>query len=81
MEQQFMCEQKKFLVSPKFVQRATGLGYDYLRHHDVSLGLTPYYTQGGGKRRGHRRYDIEDVRRLARLLAEEKMAEARRLRF
>jgi hypothetical protein len=81
VEEKIYVRRKKFLVSPKFVGRATGLGYDYLRHHDVALGLTPYYTPGGGKRKGHRRYDIEDVRRLARLLAEEKMDEARGLGF
>ena len=71
-----MIEKKVFLVTVQFVGQALGVSSWQVVHNSNKWGLTTHWSVNGG----HRRFDLEEVKALARKWADEAEEEAEQRR-
>ena len=62
------------LVPINYVSRALNMPAHYIRYHSQELGLTVHHTE-----KGHRRYDLEEIRHCAEKMKQQRLAELARM--
>ena len=62
------------LVPIGYVTRALNLPAHHVRVHAQDLGLTVHLTN-----KGHRRFDLEEIRRVAERMKQDRLAEVARM--